>query len=85
MVLIIDCCYAECYLCCVSFMLSVRDKPILLSIILLNVVMLSVRGKPIMLSDILLNVVMLSVGAPNLYEKGKKPTQVEHPQVPKCE
>jgi hypothetical protein len=66
-------------------MLSVRNKPILLSVILLNVVMLSVRGKPIMLSDILRNVVMLSVGAPNLYEKGRKPTQVELRQVPNCE
>jgi hypothetical protein len=40
--------YSECYLCCVSsmlsvLMLSVANKPILLSVVRLNVVMLSVN------------------------------------------
>ncbi len=48
-------CYAECHLCYVSIMLSVTNKPIMLSVILLPVVMLSV---------IMLNVVKMSVVAP---------------------
>ncbi len=35
-------CYAECHLCSVSIMLSVTNKPIMLSVIMLNVVILSV-------------------------------------------
>ncbi len=35
-------CYAECQLCSVSFMLSVINKPFILTILMLNVIMLSV-------------------------------------------
>jgi hypothetical protein len=35
-------CYSECHLCSVSIMLSVQNKPIMLSVILLSVIMLSV-------------------------------------------
>jgi hypothetical protein len=35
-------CYAEYNLCCVSLMLSVRNKVFVLSVIMLNVIMLSV-------------------------------------------
>ncbi len=34
--------YAECHLCLVSFMLSVTNKPFMLSVIMLNAIMLSV-------------------------------------------
>ncbi len=34
--------YAECYLCWVSFMLSVANKSIMLSVIILSVIMLNV-------------------------------------------
>ncbi len=46
-----QCCYDECHLSSVSFMLSV---------VMMNVIMLSVTNKRIMLSDVMLNVVMLS-------------------------
>ncbi len=46
---------AECHLCWVSFMLSVANKPIKLSVIMLSVIMLNV---------IMMSVVMLSVVAP---------------------
>jgi hypothetical protein len=35
-------CYAECHLCLVTFMLSVANKPIMRSVIMLNVFTLSV-------------------------------------------
>jgi hypothetical protein len=44
-----DCCYAKFHLCWVSFMLSVANKPILLSVDRLNV---------IMPSDIILSVIV---------------------------
>jgi len=47
-----ECCYAKFYSCRVAFMLSVTNKAIRLSFIMLNV---------FMLSDLMLNVVMLSV------------------------
>jgi hypothetical protein len=56
--------YAQCHLCSVSFMLSIENKPIMLSVVILSVVMLSVENKPIMLSDVMLSVVTLSVVAP---------------------
>jgi hypothetical protein len=56
--IMIECCYAECHLCCVSIMLSVADKPIMLSVIML---------KEIMMSVIMLNAVMMSVVAPNMH------------------
>jgi hypothetical protein len=34
-------CYAECHLCSVSLMLRVTNKPFMLSVIMLNVVLLS--------------------------------------------
>jgi hypothetical protein len=37
-----ECCYAKCHLSCVSFMLSVANKPFMLSDIILSVAMLSV-------------------------------------------
>ncbi len=52
-------CNAECHLCCLSLMLSVTYKLLMLSIFMLNVIMLSV----VMLSVFMLNVVMLSVVA----------------------
>jgi hypothetical protein len=56
------CCYADCYLCCISFMLCDASKPFKLSVIMLNVIMLSViMLNVVMLSVIMLNVVMLSV------------------------
>ncbi len=42
--------YAACHLCCVSLTLSVTYKPIMLSVITLNVFMLSLTYKPSMLS-----------------------------------
>jgi hypothetical protein len=54
------CHYAECHLWEVSFMLSVINKPIMLSVIGLSVVMLSV----FLLSDFMLSVIVLIVGAP---------------------
>ncbi len=42
-------------------MLSVTNKPFVLSVVMLNVVMLSVTSKPLVLSVTMLNVVMLSV------------------------
>ncbi len=56
----VECRYAECHLCKVSIILSVANKPIMPSVVMLSVVMLSVENKPIMLS-----VVMLSVVAPS--------------------
>ena len=59
-------CYAEC-LGGVSFMLSVANKPIMLSVVMLNAVMLSIVSPKIhmyntvMLSAIMLNIIMLSV------------------------
>jgi hypothetical protein len=35
-------CYAECHLSCMSFMLSVTNKSLMLSVVMLNVIMLSV-------------------------------------------
>ncbi len=53
-------------------MLSVTNKPFLLSVIMLNVVMLSVVNKPFTLSVIILSVVMLNVVAPqNNYYSNK--------------
>ncbi len=49
--------YSECHLCIVSFMLNVANKPKLLSVDMLNVVMLNV----VMLIVIMLNVVTLIV------------------------
>ena len=50
--------YAECYLCLFSFMLSVTNKPIMLSVIILNVVMLNA----------IMSVFMLNVVAPWQHE-----------------
>jgi hypothetical protein len=36
------CCFSECHLCWVSFLLNVTNKSLMLSVIMLNVVMLSV-------------------------------------------
>ncbi len=36
------CCYAECHLYLMLFMLSVRNKPFMLSVVMLNVIMLNV-------------------------------------------
>ncbi len=52
--------YAECHLCCMSFMLSITNKPFVLSVVMLDVVMLNV----VMLNVVMLNVVMLNVMAP---------------------
>ncbi len=49
--------YAQCHLCSMSFMLSVVNKPSMVSVIMLNVVMLNV----VMLSVIMLNAIMLCV------------------------
>jgi hypothetical protein len=55
-------CYAKCCLCWVSFILSVTNNPVMLSVIMLKVVMLSViMLKVVMLRVIMLNVVKLSV------------------------
>jgi len=43
-----------------SFMLSVKNKPSVLSFVMLNVVVLSVKNKPSVLSFVMLNVVVLS-------------------------
>ncbi len=48
-------CYAECHLCSLSIMLSVANKPIMLSVIMLDVIMLDV---------FVLGAVMLSVMEP---------------------
>jgi hypothetical protein len=40
-------------------MLSVENKPFMLSVFMLNVVMLSVENKPFMLSVFMLNAIML--------------------------
>jgi hypothetical protein len=53
-------CYAECHLWRLSLMLSVTNKPLMLSFIMLSVIMLSV----IMLNVVALSVVMLNVVAP---------------------
>jgi hypothetical protein len=59
-------CYAECRLFLVSFMLSVRNKPFLLRIIMLSVIRLSVITLSVItLSVIMLSVIMQSVMAPN--------------------
>ncbi len=42
MALNVECCYAEGHLCSVSFMASVANKPIKLSVIMLSDIMLSV-------------------------------------------
>ncbi len=42
-------------------MLGVPNKPFMLSVIMLSVIMLNVTNKPFMLSVIMLNVVMLNV------------------------
>ncbi len=52
-----ECCYAERHFYQVSCMLSVVNKPFMLTVIVLNVIILSV----IMLSVIMLSVIMLSV------------------------
>jgi hypothetical protein len=58
-------CYTECHLCCLSLKLSVTNKPLILSVIMLNGVMLSViMLNSFMLSVIMLNGVMLSIVAP---------------------
>ncbi len=44
------CCYAECYLCLVSIMLSVTNKPIMLSVVKLSVIMLNDVAPKISLS-----------------------------------
>jgi hypothetical protein len=68
-------CYAECHLSSVFFMLSVTNKlimpsvvilsvtnkPIKLSVVMLSVIMLSVTNKAIMLSVVMLSAVMLIV------------------------
>jgi hypothetical protein len=41
-------------------MLSVANKPIMWSVVMINVVMLSVANKPILWSAVMLNVIMLS-------------------------
>ncbi len=38
------CCYAECRLCLVPFMLSVANKLIMLNVVMLSVVMLNVMA-----------------------------------------
>ncbi len=40
--------YADCHLCCETFMLSVTNKPFMQSVVILNVVMLSVMMLNIM-------------------------------------
>jgi hypothetical protein len=53
--------YAKYHLCLVSFMLSVANKPFVLSVILLSVILLSVLLlRVILLSVILLSVILLS-------------------------
>jgi hypothetical protein len=52
--------YSECHLNCVPFMLNVVNKPLMLSVVKLNVITPSV----ITLNAIILNVVMLSFLAP---------------------
>ncbi len=37
-----ECCYAECHLCWVSFMLSIMNKPFMPSISMLNFIIMSV-------------------------------------------
>jgi hypothetical protein len=54
------CCYTECHLREVSIVLSVENKPFMLSAVMLNVIMLIV----FMLNVIILSVVMLNVVAP---------------------
>jgi hypothetical protein len=34
-------CYAECHLCCMSFMLSVTNKPFMLNVVMPSVIMLN--------------------------------------------
>ncbi len=48
-------CYADCHLCCVAFMMSVKSELYMLSVVMLNVVMLNV---------VMLNVIMLNVVPP---------------------
>ncbi len=48
-----ECCYADCHLGCMAFMLSVESKLYMLSVVMLNVIML--------------NVVMLNVVVPQKY------------------
>jgi hypothetical protein len=40
--IMVECCYAECHLCKVSIMLSVENKPIMQSVIMLSFIILSV-------------------------------------------
>jgi hypothetical protein len=63
--------YAEYLICCMSFMLSVANKPFLLSVIKVNVILLknivmliAIMLSVIMLNVVSLNVVMLNVVAP---------------------
>ncbi len=44
-----------------GIVLSVTNKPLMLSVITLNVIMLSVTNKPFMVSVVMLNGIMLSV------------------------
>jgi hypothetical protein len=55
------CCYAESLACSLSFMLSVTNKPFILSVVMLNVFILSVA----MLNVIKLSVVIMNVIAPH--------------------
>ncbi len=54
--------YAECQLCLLSFMHTIKHKPFMLNVIMLSVIKLSV----IMLSVIKLSVIMLNVIKPSV-------------------
>jgi hypothetical protein len=65
-----QCHYAQCHLCQMLFILSVENKPIMLSVIILSVVMLNVVAPfniPLSLHSIL-NAIMLNV----IYAKCRK-------------
>ncbi len=47
-------------------MLSVKNKPFMLSVFKLNIIMLSVENKPFMLSVFMLNAIMLRAVMPNV-------------------
>jgi hypothetical protein len=61
-----ECYYAECHLCCRSFLLCVTNMPFMLGVVRLSVIMLSViMLSVIMLSVIIQSVIMQSVVLPN--------------------
>jgi hypothetical protein len=45
----VECCYAECHLCKVSIILSVENKPIMLSVVMLTFIMLNVAALEIII------------------------------------